>query len=130
MTSRIAVKLLKIFDKDVDQINLSTTFKEIVPYLKAINIISPGVLGLFDSTHLSIDQLLGKAYFPEKPLHIFQLGSDQVEHLFRNVLTQNHAQNCDLYQLEGRLIRAAILDKIFIKHFDWKQKSVRLTGSR
>ena len=70
-----------------------------------------------------------KAYFPEKPLHIFQLGSDQVKHLFRNVHAQNHAQNCDLYQPEGPLIRAAILDKIFIKHSDWKQLSVRLTGS-
>ena len=29
-----------------------------------------------------------KAYFSEKPLHLFQLGSDSVEHLFRNVRTQ------------------------------------------
>ena len=57
----IAVKLLKTFDKDVDQINLPTTFKDIVPCLKAMDIISEGVLALFDSTHLSIDhQLLGK----------------------------------------------------------------------
>ena len=29
--------------------------------------------------------------------------SGSVEHLFRNVRTQNHNRNCDIYQLESRL---------------------------
>ena len=67
-------KTAQTFDKDVDQINLSTTFNDIVPCLKAMNIISPGVLALFDSTYLSIDQLLGKAISLRSPFISSSLG--------------------------------------------------------
>ena len=69
-----------------------------------------------------------KALFPNKQLYLYQIGSDPVEHLFRSIRTQNHDRNCDILQLESRLSRAAVLDKIFMKHPDWKHKSNTLEG--
>ena len=166
-----AVKLLKVFSADINKNSLPIGFVDILPAVTAMNTICQGVLALFDSIELSIEEQLGRistmshtlffleilgdlempnvlyhdlqatvqnvfftaakyiAYYPEKRLHLFQLGSDSLEHLFRKVRTQNHDRNCDVYQLESRLRRAAILERYFMKHPDWKQKSVRLTGT-
>ena len=69
-----------------------------------------------------------KVYFPGKKFFIYQSGSDQVEQLFRSVRTQNHDRNCDMFQLESRLLRAAILEHILLKNPTWRQKCNRLSG--
>ena len=69
-----------------------------------------------------------KVYFPTKKLFVYQTGSDQIEQQFNCVRTQNHDRNCDAFQLENRLQRAAILDQVLNKNPDWKQKGTRLSG--
>ena len=132
----ITVTPLKNFDTDIDPLYLPATFKDIVPCIKAMNIINQGVLALFVSTHLSIDELLGKVSAMSHLL-LFLKTTDNV--VISNVVyhdIQATMQNAfftaakfNIFQLESRLIRAAILDKIFIKYSAWKQNSVRLTVS-
>ena len=54
----LAVKLLKSFSKDFDAASLPVGFRNMVPAMKAMNVICQGVLAFFDSTNLSIDKQL------------------------------------------------------------------------
>ena len=69
-----------------------------------------------------------KIYCPDTPLYLHQVGSDPLEQLYSNVRTQTHYKNCDTLQLENRLVRASILDKIYTKHPDWRQRFQRLSA--
>ena len=56
------------------------------------------------------------------------MGSDQLEHLFSSVRIESHDRNCDVFQLESRLGRAAILEKVLNKNPSWRQNANRLSG--
>ena len=69
-----------------------------------------------------------KIHCPNKPLYLYQVGSDQLEQIFSCVRTQNHDRGCDVYQLECQMKNAVLLEKILNKHPEWRQKSKRLSG--
>ena len=56
----LAVKLLKSFSKDFDASSLPVGFRDMVPAIKAMNVICQGVLAFFDATNLSFDKQLGR----------------------------------------------------------------------
>ena len=56
----VAVRLLKTFSMDINVKSLPIRFIDMLPALKILKTICEGILALFDSTELSIDQQLGR----------------------------------------------------------------------
>ena len=53
-------------------------------------------------------------------LHLYQLGTDQLEMNFNSVRTITHARNCDCLELCQRLQHAEVINSIVAKHPTWK----------
>ena len=61
---------------------------------------------------------------------LYQLGTDQLEKLFRLIRTITHARNCDSLEICHRLSHAGSIELILQKHPTWKRfHSKRLVGS-
>ena len=58
-------------------------------------------------------------------LHLYQLGTDQVERLFASVRTITHSRNCDALELCHRLQHAQSINDIILKHPTWKRSHGR-----
>ena len=65
----------------------------------------------------------------QKPLYLFQLGTDRLEVLFGVLRTLTHNRNFDLLEHGPRLSHATHINQIYQHHPDWKQKAKRLKGS-
>lgn len=64
-------------------------------------------------------------FAPDKPLFLYQLGSDEVEQLFSAVHTMTHDRGCDILQLIVRLQHAATVRALSLKHPEWKAHASR-----
>ncbi|CAF0901874.1 unnamed protein product [Brachionus calyciflorus] len=51
--------------------------------------------------------------FSQKPLYLYQLGTDQLESLFSSVRTLTHSRNCDILELLDRLKISLQIEKVY-----------------
>ncbi|CAN0270675.1 unnamed protein product, partial [Scytosiphon promiscuus] len=68
----------------------------------------------------------GGHFSPEELLHVFDLGSDNVEQEFAVVRTLTHARTCDVKEFAQRVSHATQLNDTWAKHPEWKRAGVRL----
>ena len=61
--------------------------------------------------------------YPNLPLLLYVLGTDQLENLFGHTRTLTHALNCDFLELIERLQLAIQTHIIYQKHPEWKKQS-------
>ena len=68
-----------------------------------------------------------KSFNSDRPLHLYRLGTDQLEQMFGNIRTLTHSRNFYVVELIDRFKSASIIETVYIKNPHLQAKS-RLNG--